>query len=248
MLNAIEYVTEKTKKDYMVVLNGANILSLKHIYRNVFPPRADSIFKSLPKVLNQLELDEHLVLLAPTYKHSREATRALFAQPLETETLRKFGQPGALPNVASICKKITRKTYDIKTNSVELDALADGPQKDNLIQLRKNIAQSLGRRADSPLVMATHTRRNTHLETWGLRIGHPESQDKLFETIKHGISRIFCKQSLQDGPEQFIPDSYNTRQADQIDVPRDPQLYKLSYTPLTYQSVPAIIRSTTWST
>ena len=31
MLNAIEYVTEKTKVDCMVVLNGANILPLRHI-------------------------------------------------------------------------------------------------------------------------------------------------------------------------------------------------------------------------
>ena len=91
MFNALEYVTEKTKVDRMVVLNGANILPLCHIYRNAFPPRADSIFESLPEVLNQLELDEHLALLAPTYGHSKESTGALFLQPLETETLRKFG-------------------------------------------------------------------------------------------------------------------------------------------------------------
>ena len=131
------------------------------------PPRADSIFESLPGVLDQLEQDEHLALLAPTYNHSKESTRDLFVQSLESETLRKFGQPDALPNVASICKKVTRKAFDIRFNSVELNALADGPQKTNLIQLRENIARSLGRRAETPLVMATLTRRNTHLETWG---------------------------------------------------------------------------------
>ena len=108
----------------MVVLNGANILPLRHIFRNAFPPHAGSIFESLPGVLNQLEQDKHLALLAPTYKHSKESTRALFVQPLETETLRKFGQADALPNVASICKKIARKTFDIRFNFVELDALA----------------------------------------------------------------------------------------------------------------------------
>ena len=147
------------------------------------PPRADSIFESLPGVLDKLEQDEHLALLAPTYNHSKEPTGDLFVQPLESETLRKFGQPDALPNVASICRKITRKTFDIRFNSVELNALADGPQKTNLIQLRENIARSLGRRAETPLVMATLTRRNTHLETWGLRIGQPEPQDNLLESM-----------------------------------------------------------------
>ena len=92
------------------------------------PPRADSIFDSLPEVLDKLERDEHLALLAPTYNHSKEPTGNLFIQPLETETLRKFGQPDALPNVASLCRRITRKTFDIRFNSVELNALADGPQ------------------------------------------------------------------------------------------------------------------------
>ena len=254
MFNSLEYVTEENKTDGMAALNGANLPTIRHIFRNAFPPRANSIFEprpaegkhagySLPEVLNKLERDEHLVLLAPTYNHSKEPTGNLFIQPLETETLRKFGQPDALPNIASLCRKIKPKSFDIRVNSVELNALADGPQKTNLIQLRENVARSLGSRAETPLVMSTLTRRNTYLETWGIRIAHPEPQDNLFETIKQGISRIFRKQTLQDGPEQFVPDSYRTRIADQIDVPRDHQLYKRSYVPLTYQSVPAIIRS-----
>ena len=53
-------------------------------------PREDSIFNTLPGVLNQLEQDEHLALLAPTYRHSKESTGPLFVRPLEAEILRRF--------------------------------------------------------------------------------------------------------------------------------------------------------------
>ena len=55
MFNALEYVTEDTKVDGMAALNGANFPTLRHIFRNAFPPRADSIFDSLPWVLDKLE-------------------------------------------------------------------------------------------------------------------------------------------------------------------------------------------------
>jgi len=124
-----------------------------------------------------------------------------------------------------------------------LDELEDERQKENLEELRRTVARCLGTRADTPLRMATLKRNSSYLETWVIRIGHPNVHENLFQTIKQGISRHYRKQSLLDGPDQFIPDSYRTRKDEQIDVPLDPQLYKKSYLPLTYQSVPAIIRS-----
>merc|ERR1712107_967647 len=108
LFNALEYVTEATKKDRIAALNGANLPKIRNFF---FPPRDDSIFDSISKVLNSLELDEHLALLAPTYKHSKESTGHLFVQSLKEETLRKFGQPNALPNIASLCKRVSNKSF-----------------------------------------------------------------------------------------------------------------------------------------
>ena len=46
-----------------------------------------------------------------------------------------------------------------------------------------------------------------------------------------------------DNPKNFIPASYSTRASDEVDRPRDPQIYKAAYIPLSDSEMPAITHS-----
>ena len=75
------------------------------------------------------------------------------------------------------------------------------------------------------------------METWGLRLPF------YYRELNKGIKRIYSKTSWQDKPHEYIPPSFFTRQRDNVNCPRDPELFKAAYHPLTFSELPAATRS-----
>ena len=75
------------------------------------------------------------------------------------------------------------------------------------------------------------------LETIGMQLLYA------YKEVNQVIKRSFRGTALIDNPDEFIPNSYNTRVCDNENVPRETRFFKFSYKMLKSSDAPASSRS-----
>ena len=71
ILNVLDNPLRDGWDDQLFVLNGRNVLDTFKNLRRIFPSTQEknSVTSLLPEIFSKIELDEHLLLSAPTFHH-----------------------------------------------------------------------------------------------------------------------------------------------------------------------------------